>query len=67
VFDDECGVLRRMKWFYIILAAAAVIIVALATAKLTGAIQHRTLQMIIAGAMTVLFVALIKFLTKLRD
>jgi hypothetical protein len=56
-----------MKWFYIVLVSAAVIIVAISVDKLTHAVGHRALQMVIAGAMTVLFVALIKFLSKLRD
>ena len=56
-----------MKWFYLVLLAAAVAAAAIAVGRLTHVLGHRTIQIIVAASIIVLFVALIKFLTKLQD
>ncbi len=56
-----------MKWFYIILSAAAVAGTAVVLGRLTHVFDRRTIQIIVAASMMIIFVALIKFLNKLHD
>ena len=56
-----------MKWFYLVLLAAAVAAAAIALGRLTHVFGRTTIKMIVAASIVVLFVALIEFLTKLHD
>jgi len=57
-----------MKWFYVILIAAAVAGVTIAIQRLTHtSARSDVTQAIIAVSLAVIFVALVKFLGKMRE
>lgn len=56
-----------MKWFYLVIIAAAVAAVTIAVGRIYHTMGHIAVQTIVAASMAVLFIALIKFLTKLHD
>lgn len=66
-FNEESEVSYGMRWFYMILATAVIAGVAIAVERLTNVLGHQTLQLIVAASMMVIFVALIKFVSKLHD
>ena len=56
-----------MKTFYILLAAIALAGGAVAFDRLTGSAHRSAVQVVVAFMLAVIFVALIRFLVKLRD
>ena len=56
-----------MKWFYVILIATAVAGIAIAVARLTHTVRSTGTQIIVAAAVAVILIALLKFMSKLRD
>lgn len=57
-----------MKWFYVILVAAAVAGVTIVVQRLTHtSARSDVTQAIIAVSLAVIFVALVKFLGKMRE
>ena len=55
-----------MRWFYLILIAAAVAGAALGVARLTDT-RAATIEVIVAASLIIIFIALFGFLSKLRE
>lgn len=56
-----------MRWFYVILIAAAVAGITIAIQRLTHAVPSSIAHVIVAISLVVVFIALFQFLTKMRE
>jgi hypothetical protein len=56
-----------MKWFYVILIAAAVAAITIAVQRVTHTSRSVVTEAIIALSLAVILVALLKFLSKMRE
>ena len=56
-----------MRWFYVILIAAAVAGITIAIQRLTHAFPSNIANVIVAISLVVIFIALFQFLAKMRE